>query len=72
MINSISGYASFKPTFKQNLHLIDVKYKNAIIKGIQDKFQFSPKLKDLDSVMGPFEFKELLKKLSLRTFLSAK
>ena len=68
MINSISGYASFKPTFKQNLHPIDVKYKNAIIKGIQDKFQFSPKLKDLDSVMGPFEFKELLKKLKPQNF----
>lgn len=68
MIPKISGYYYNKPVFKQNLHPVDLKYKQALIKGIQDKFQFSVKVADLKSILGPFEFKEILKKLKPHNF----
>ena len=49
------------PTFK-NLHPADVKYKEAIIKGLKSKFNISPKVETLKSLAGPMELKALLKK----------
>ena len=40
-----------------------VSYKNALIQGIQRRFQFTPKIEDLDSILTPFELKELLRKI---------
>lgn len=68
MLSKISGYKYNKPAFKQNLHPVDLKYKQAIAKGIQDKFQFTVKTTDLKSIVGPYELKELLKKLKPQNF----
>lgn len=68
MLPKISGYSCNKPVFKQNLHPLDLKYKQAIAKGIQDKFQFTAKVSDLKSIVGPYEFKEILKKLKPQNF----
>ena len=66
MIKSINGYRGL--SFKQNLHPLDVKYKNALIKGVQQTYQFTPKIENLKSILAPCEFKELLKKLVPENF----
>ena len=68
MLNSISGYIPNKTTFKQNLHPLDLSYKQALIKGVQSKFQFTPKLESLNSILAPNEFKAILRKLSSNAF----
>ncbi len=40
-----------------------LSYKNALIQGIQRRFQFTPKTADLDSILTPFELQELLRKI---------
>lgn len=40
-----------------------VSYKNTLIQGIQRRFQFTPKIEDLDSILTPFELKEFLRKI---------
>ena len=63
MLSSISGYKLNNPHFKQNLHPIDYKYKQALIEGIRSQYQFTPKLENLKSIVAPNQLKELLKKL---------
>lgn len=41
----------------------DILYKQALIRGIQKKFQFTPKIEDLKSVLAPNELKEILQKI---------
>ncbi len=59
-----------KLSFKQHIHPLDLKYKQLLREGIQDTFQFSPKIEDLDSIAGPFELRELLKKFTRKDFLT--
>ena len=54
--------------FNQNLHPLDVKYKQALISGISSKYQFTPKLEDLKPVVAPNELKQYLKKLLPKHF----
>lgn len=63
MLNSISGYNFNKPTFKQNLHPVDLKYKQALIRGVQTKFQFTPRIEALEPILAPQEFKNILKRI---------
>lgn len=55
-------------SFKANLCPKDLRYKRALIAGIQEKFQFTPKITALNSVVAPFELKQLLKKFSSKHF----
>ena len=68
MLNSISRYESNKISFKHNLHPIDLSYKEALIRGVQSKYQFTPKLESLNSILAPYEFKAKLKELSADVF----
>lgn len=68
MINSISGYGVNQPIFKHKLQSVDMKYKHALVAGIQDVFQFTPKLENLDSIVTPNQLKTLLKRLSRENF----
>lgn len=54
----------YQPIFKGKLHPLDLRYKQLLREGIQDTFQFSPKIEALDSIVGPMELKILLKKFT--------
>lgn len=41
----------------------DLMYKQALISGIHRKYQFSPKVEDLSSVLAPIELKSLLREV---------
>lgn len=40
-----------------------ISYKNALISGIQQRYQFTPKLENLNSVVAPAELHDLLRKI---------
>lgn len=42
--------------------LNELKYKNTLIEGIREKYQFTPKLKDLNSILSPVSLKNILRK----------
>lgn len=64
MINPVSAKQHNRINFQSKLCPFDLKYKQSLIKGIQDTFQFSPKIEALDSVLAPVEMQNLLKKFS--------
>ena len=52
------------PSFKSNkLHQIDLAYKKALQKGLQDTFQLNCKIEDLKSIAGPIELKKIINNL---------
>ncbi len=55
-------------TFKAALSPADLVYKQKLIKGIQQKYQFTPKVENLSSVLAPEELKNLLKKFTSKHF----
>ena len=68
MISDIRQKQVSKPVFKAKLHPVDLKYKQMLREGIQDTFQFSPKIEDLDSIAGPVELRQLLKSFSYKDY----
>ena len=72
MLSSISGYSLRQTTFKQNLHPDDIKFKQALIEGVRSKYQFTPKLENLNSIVAPNQLKELLKKLRPQNYAIGK
>ena len=72
MLSSISGYGSNKINFKHNLHPKDLSYKQALVRGVQFKFQFTPKLESLNSILAPNEFRAKLKELPASVFKMGK
>ena len=65
----ISGVrVSQKPNFKSGLTPADLAYKQKLIKGIQQRYQFTPKVESLKSVVAPDELKALLKKFAEKHF----
>ena len=64
----IGGYKNKSTNFKHNLHPTDYKYKQTLIRGVQEKYQFIPNLESLNSVLGPNELKDILSKVSFENF----
>lgn len=46
-----------------NEMISDIRYKQALIRGIQEHYQFSPKIENLKSVLAPNELKTFLKSI---------
>ena len=59
---------TYQKSFKGNLSPLDLKYKKALIKGIQETYQFTPKLENMDSILAPGELKTFLKLLPQKAF----
>lgn len=59
---------SHQPSFKSGLTPADLAYKQALVKGIQRKYQFTPKIESLKSVLAPNELKTLLKQFTEKHF----
>lgn len=57
-------------SFKGKASAWDLGYKKMLIEGIQDSFQFTPKIEDLNSIVGPSELKSLLMKFKKNDFLT--
>lgn len=68
MIYSISSLQQNNMSFKSKLCPFDLKYKQEIIKGIQEHYQFSSKIEDLESVIAPCEMRHLLRKFKPQHF----
>lgn len=41
----------------------DIRYKQALIRGVQERYQFTPKIEDLKSILAPEEMKNILRKI---------
>lgn len=63
MLIGLYNRAQNQVSYKANLCPRDLRYKEALIRGVQEKFQFTPKIEDLDSVLAPFEMQQLFRKL---------
>ncbi|MCM1003226.1 MAG: hypothetical protein NC408_02675 [Candidatus Gastranaerophilales bacterium] len=46
----------------------DIRYKQALIRGIQERYQFTPKIEALNSVLSPNELKVFLRNIPSRFF----
>lgn len=65
----VQGVQRFQnSSFKSGLAPADLLYKQELIKGIQQKYQFTPKLESLKSVLAPGELKTLLKQFTEKHF----
>lgn len=47
----------------QKLHPVDLAYKKALQKGLNDTFQIKCRIEDLDPIAGPVELKHIIKQL---------
>lgn len=47
----------------KNLHPVDLAYKKTLQKGLNETYQIKCKIKDLDSIAGPMELKEIIQNL---------
>lgn len=59
---------SIKSGFRGMLTSSDLKYKQALVDGIRDKYQFTPRIKNLTSVLAPNELKGFLKLFPRKSF----
>ena len=62
---------NYVTTFRsKSLHPIDFAYKKALQQGLKDTFQLDCKIKDLSSIAGPVELKQIIKNGFIASFLS--
>ena len=59
---------NIKSGFRGMLTSSDLKYKQALVNGIREKYQFTPKIKNLTSVLAPNELKGFLKLFPRKSF----
>ena len=60
--------ANIKSGFKGRVDSASLKYKQELAKGIQESFQFTPKIENFTSILSPEELKSFLKLFKTKPF----
>lgn len=67
MIKPITN-ANIKSGFRGVIDSASLKYKQELVKGIQERYQFTPKLENFTSILSPEELKGFLKLFKTKPF----